>query len=41
VGEGWKLAPEDVARAILFALEMPERALLSEIELRPTRPGRG
>jgi NADP-dependent 3-hydroxy acid dehydrogenase YdfG len=41
VGEGWKLAPEDVARAILFALEMPERALLSEIELRPTQPGRG
>ena len=41
VGEGWKLAPEDVAQAILFALEMPERALLSEMELRPTRPGRG
>jgi NADP-dependent 3-hydroxy acid dehydrogenase YdfG len=41
VGEGWKLAPEDVARAILFALEMPERALLSEMEIRPTRPGRG
>jgi NAD(P)-dependent dehydrogenase (short-subunit alcohol dehydrogenase family) len=41
VGEGWKLAPEDVARAILFALEMPERALVSEMELRPTRPGRG
>jgi NADP-dependent 3-hydroxy acid dehydrogenase YdfG len=41
VGEGWKLAPEDVARAILFALEMPERALVSEIEIRPTRPGRG
>jgi NAD(P)-dependent dehydrogenase (short-subunit alcohol dehydrogenase family) len=41
VGEGWKLAPEDVARAILFALVMPERALVSEIELRPTRPGRG
>jgi NAD(P)-dependent dehydrogenase (short-subunit alcohol dehydrogenase family) len=41
LGEGWKLAPEDVARAILFALEMPERALLSEIEIRPTQPGRG
>lgn len=41
VGEGWKLAPEDVARAILFALEMPERALLSEMELRPTRPAKG
>jgi NADP-dependent 3-hydroxy acid dehydrogenase YdfG len=41
VGEGWKLAPEDVARAILFALEMPERALVSEMELRPTRPAKG
>jgi NAD(P)-dependent dehydrogenase (short-subunit alcohol dehydrogenase family) len=41
VGEGWKLAPEDVARAILFALEMPERALLSEMEIRPTRPAKG
>ncbi len=41
VGQSWKLAPEDVARAILFALEMPERALLSEIELRPTRPAKG
>ena len=41
VGEGWKLAPEDVARAILFALEMPERALVSEIELRPTQPAKG
>ncbi|GAA6747033.1 SDR family oxidoreductase [Thermus brockianus] len=37
-GQAWKLAPEDVAQAILFALEMPERALVSEIELRPTRP---
>ncbi|GGN00600.1 short-chain dehydrogenase [Thermus composti] len=35
-GASWKLSPEDVARAVLFALEMPERALVSEIELRPT-----
>jgi len=41
VGQSWKLAPEDVAQAILFALEMPERALLSEIELRPTQPAKG
>ena len=41
VGQSWKLAPEDVARAILFALEMPERALVSEIELRPTQPAKG
>ncbi|GAA5335480.1 MULTISPECIES: SDR family oxidoreductase [Thermus] len=37
-GQSWKLSPEDVAQAILFALEMPERALVSEIELRPTHP---
>ncbi|MGC8903691.1 SDR family oxidoreductase [Thermus sp.] len=40
-GAGWKLAPEDVAQAVRFALEMPERALVSEVELRPTRPQRG
>ncbi|WP_460171246.1 SDR family oxidoreductase [Thermus sp. FJN-A] len=40
-GAAWKLAPEDVAQAVLFALEMPERALVSEMELRPTRPPRG
>ncbi|SDE72187.1 NADP-dependent 3-hydroxy acid dehydrogenase YdfG [Thermus arciformis] len=36
-GASWKLAPEDVAEAVRFALEMPERALVSEVELRPTR----
>ncbi|WP_038056513.1 SDR family oxidoreductase [Thermus amyloliquefaciens] len=36
-GASWKLAPGDVAQAVLFALEMPERALVSEIELRPTQ----
>jgi NAD(P)-dependent dehydrogenase (short-subunit alcohol dehydrogenase family) len=34
----WKLAPEDVARAVLDLVEFPERALPSLIELRPTRP---
>ncbi|AEV16463.1 MAG: SDR family oxidoreductase [Thermus sp.] len=41
-GASWKLAPEDVAQAVLFALEMPERALVSEMELRPTQvPAKG
>lgn len=35
-GASWKLSPEDVAQAVVFAAEMPERALVSEIELRPT-----
>ncbi len=36
--EGTILEPEDVAQAILDALRMPERALLSEIDLRPANP---
>jgi 3-oxoacyl-[acyl-carrier protein] reductase len=32
------LAPEDVAQAILDALRMPARALVSEIDLRPANP---
>lgn len=38
-GVSWKLSPEDVAQAVRFALEMPQGALVSEIELRPTRTG--
>ena len=40
-GQAWKLRPEDVAQAVLFALEMPGHAMVSEIELRPTRPPSG
>jgi 3-oxoacyl-[acyl-carrier protein] reductase len=32
------LQPEDVAQAVLDALRMPERALVSELDLRPTDP---
>ncbi|MGH7516963.1 MAG: SDR family oxidoreductase [Gemmatimonadales bacterium] len=32
------LAPEDVAATIVHALRLPERALLSEIDVRPTSP---
>lgn len=32
------LAPEDVAQAILGALQMPERALVSELDIRPANP---
>jgi len=32
------LQPEDVAQAVLDALRMPERALISELDLRPTDP---
>ena len=33
----WKLAPEDVARAVTALLRFPDRALPSQIEIRPTR----
>lgn len=34
----WKLAPEDVARAVTNILEMDPRALASRVELRPSEP---
>lgn len=33
-----KLQPEDVADAVLAVLDLPERALISELDLRPTNP---
>ncbi len=32
------LQPEDVAEALVAAVSMPERAMMSEIDLRPTNP---
>jgi NADP-dependent 3-hydroxy acid dehydrogenase YdfG len=32
------LEPQDVATAVLDALALPERALISELDLRPTNP---
>lgn len=34
----WKLAPEDVAIAVINLLEMDPRALASRVELRPSEP---
>ncbi len=34
------LSPDDVAEACLLAVRLPERALLSEIELRPSNPSK-
>jgi 3-oxoacyl-[acyl-carrier protein] reductase len=33
------LRPEDVAATIVHALSLPERALVSELDIRPTNPG--
>ena len=34
----WKIAPEDIAQIVLDILRMPERTLISRIEVRPSRP---
>ena len=34
----WKLAPEDVATAVVNLIEMDPRALASRVELRPSEP---
>jgi 3-oxoacyl-[acyl-carrier protein] reductase len=39
-GDGWRLAPEDVAKVVTDLLDFPARALPSLIEIRPSRPPR-
>ena len=34
----WKIAPEDIAEIVLDILRMPQRTLISRIEVRPSRP---
>ena len=34
----WQLQPADIAQVIIDLLEMPQRALPSKVELRPSRP---
>jgi 3-oxoacyl-[acyl-carrier protein] reductase len=34
----WKIAPQDVADAVLLVLRMPERTTISRIEMRPSLP---
>jgi 3-oxoacyl-[acyl-carrier protein] reductase len=34
----WKIAPEDIAEIVLDILRMPERTLISRVEVRPSRP---
>ena len=35
---GWKIAPEDVAEVVMGLLRMPERTLVSRVEMRPLKP---
>jgi 3-oxoacyl-[acyl-carrier protein] reductase len=37
---GWKIAAEDIAEIVSNVLHMPERTLISRIEVRPSKPKR-
>jgi 3-oxoacyl-[acyl-carrier protein] reductase len=39
-GANWKIWPEDVAKMVQTLLQMPERTLVSRVEIRPARPKR-
>jgi 3-oxoacyl-[acyl-carrier protein] reductase len=39
-GADWKIAPEDVAEVVMTILRMPERTLVSAVEMRPSKPKR-
>jgi len=34
----WKIAPEDIAEIVLMLLRMPERTLVSRVDVRPSKP---
>ncbi len=34
----WKIAPEDIGEVVLMVLRMPERTLVSRVEVRPSKP---
>ena len=34
----WKIAPEDIGEIVLMLLKMPERTLVSRVEVRPSKP---
>lgn len=36
--KSWQLQPSDIARVVVDLLEMPERALPSKVEIRPSKP---
>ena len=39
-GDAWKLAPEDVAQAVVDLVRHPSRSLPSRVEIRPSQPPR-
>lgn len=39
-GTAWKVAPDDIACAVIMVLRMPRRCTVSRIDVKPTRPPR-
>lgn len=37
-GRDWMIAPQDIAEVVLAVLRMPERTLISRVEIRPAKP---
>ena len=35
---GWKVAPVDVAEVVTLVLRMPARTMVSQVEMRPSKP---
>jgi 3-oxoacyl-[acyl-carrier protein] reductase len=40
LGQDWKVHPEDVAAVVRTLLAMPERTIVSQVEIRPAKPKR-
>jgi NADP-dependent 3-hydroxy acid dehydrogenase YdfG len=38
--QAWKIQPEDIAEVVRMVLEMPERTMVSRVEIRPSRPAK-
>lgn len=38
IGKPWKIQPEDIADTIFHLLSLPERTLVSKVEVRPSQP---
>jgi NADP-dependent 3-hydroxy acid dehydrogenase YdfG len=36
--QNWKIAPEDIAEVVVVLLRMPQRSLVSSVEIRPSKP---
>ncbi len=39
-GKAWKIQPEDIAETVAHLLAMPERTLISRVEVRPSQPAK-